>query len=555
MSVKFIDLCQRQFKEEYTEKTAKNNSKKVIKVKTRSGWRSIDSPYNPVGEARSAIGQMREPESRAIVLGSGSGYIASELLKQSLSDIILITGSRVLAERNIKTFSRYNTSKINVTVLVASRVDDLLISHIKPFLENTAELKVIFHPRETKAYPSLFNPLSIYIDSCMVPVSRQPVKPPKRVLFPCSGQLFEPEINRELTIRGIDVVQVESYANKSINHAKAWDLIREHKPDLVLSTNNKGSDTGGLIPEACRQAEVPWATWFLDEPRFIVSKGEVVERQKRFGFCWDIAGIDACRELGFAKIELLPLATNPSHFTPGEGDESLNGRIVYVGSPSFGNEERYFACIKDDPQASFIAKAFEKKLWQERRLPSHEEIGDVIHALGVKNHFSGETLRRLPAFILYKVNLSYRIEALKALADLNPVVYGDGWQGLLPEGVELRDYVDYYRDLVKIYRSDAVHLSLTHLQMRFYPNQRIFDVGACGRIVLGDKLKGWKDLFGSEFEDLIFHDFEELREKAGLLANNKNKRKHLGESLRRLILQRHTFSHRIDKMFEVIYKE
>lgn len=553
MTIDYIDLRKKNYIQEHRQKRAKNTANTVCSIKTEFGWRTMDSPYDPLGEARQIIAKNLSPESRLLLVGVGSGFIAEEFIRQGISDAVLITGSPVLGRKNFDMFAEYKLRQLNIKVIVASVLCDSLISHIDDFCAVKSALKVIIHPRETKAFPLLFNPISIYIQSVIYPILRKPFNPPKRVLFPTSGQLLEPEIYKELAAREIDVIAVESFAGKNISPIKAWEVVKQSEPDLVLSTNNKGSDPMGLIPDACAQAGVPWATWFLDQPRFIISQKEIGQRQKRFGFCWDISGVEACKDLRFAKIKLLPLATDPAIFSPGKGIDGLSGRIVYVGSPSFGNEDKYFAGIKADPKAQLVAKSFEKNILQTRKLPSCEDINDIVDTLGIgKNYFSAEALRRLPAFTLYRANLRYRIKALSALAGLNPIVYGDGWGGLLPEAVELRSYVDYYRDLVGIYRSDAVHISLTHLQMRLYPNQRIFDVGACGRIVLGDMLEGWKDLFGNEFDDLVFNDFNELRAKAAALAQQKQKRKMLGEMLRCLILKRHTISHRIDSMFDAI---
>ena len=181
-------------------------------------------------------------------------------------------------------------------------------------------------------------------------------------------------------------------------------------------------------------------------------------------------------------------------------------------------------------------------------------ISSLLRSIS-ETYFSKNTLKRLPAFVLYKANFRYRISALTALADLNPVAYGDGWAGLLPDTVEIRPYVDYYNGLADIYRSDSVHISLTHLQMRLYPNQRIFDIGACGRIVLGEKLEGWETLFGNGFNDLTFSDFAEMRQRAELLSKNKGLRKTLGDDLISVVRARHTVSNRIDKMFKVLFNE
>lgn len=149
-------------------------------------------------------------------------------------------------------------------------------------------------------------------------------------------------------------------------------------------------------------------------------------------------------------------------------------------------------------------------------------------------------------------NREYRRRALIALADLHPVVYGNGWQNLLPNSVELRPDADYNRELPGIYRSDAVHISLTNLQMSHYPNQRLFDVGACRRMVLNESLPGMTELFDQEIEHLLYHDFSRLRERCIHFIENPDQRREYGEYLYRHVLARHTISHRVDRILDSV---
>jgi len=88
--------------------------------------------------------------------------------------------------------------------------------------------------------------------------------------------------------------------------------------------------------------------------------------------------------------------------------------------------------------------------------------------------------------------------------------------------------------------------------MRQYPNQRVFDAGACGRIALGERLAGTEELFGNNFNNLFFEDFVQLREKAVMLLENKRLRNSLGSELRPFVLQHHTIAHRVKRMLAVI---
>jgi len=553
MSIKSINLIEEYSLEEYREEPSRDESGTVIRIHTDSGWRTADSPFHPVEEARSTITDEQLRGNSIIILGAGSGFIAVELIKKGFKDILIITGSKILAKKNIEKISVYDSTEFDIRVLICKKPCKNMYVSIREFIEVKKPVKVISHPREPYMYPNLFHPLEIYIDSILYPNDKKAAIPPKRVFFPSSNQLLEPIIAKELRNRGFEVLETGSFSARRLDHKNAWKLMGTIQPDLVLSINNKGSDKFGFIPEICNRLDIPWATWFLDEPKFIVSKEEGGQIQKRFNFCWDGAGIRSCCDLGFDRATLLPLATDPALFSPGKGDKSLKGRIVYVGSPSFGNEDKYFSSFNNDRSAQIISEFYENEMIEKRKIPTPEEMTATLDDLKLTECFTKESIARLPAFVLYKANLKYRIAALSAVSELRPIVYGDGWEGLLPDKVEVRKYVDYQKELVGVYRSDSVHISLTHLQMWLYPNQRVFDVGSCGRVVIGEKLKGWNELFGDELSDLIFNDFDELYEKALFFADNPEQRRDMGESLRKAIIEKHTIKHRIDTMFDVIY--
>jgi len=551
MKIELLNL-QKSYKEnEYIFDDNNRSSNTILKIKTLSGWRTIDSPYDPYQEALSSLENSFNDKAGIVLIGAGSGYFLTEILNKEISDIVIITPYKVVAEHNYNILSEYRSKKGNAFIILADSFDVQLQETFSEIFINIKSNKVVFHTRESKTFPHFFNPLSVYIESLIN--NRNYFKPDgliRRVLFPCSGQIIEKEIIKEFVKRGIDVIDIDSFNQQKISADSAWGIISKYEPDLIMSTNNKGSDFEGYIPAACSMSGVKWSTWFLDDPRFIISKNEIYDGQDRYGFCWDISGSEALTEIGFKNISLLPLATDPEMFCQGEGDKTLEGRIIYVGSPGFGNEDRYFSGLDKNRSAIDLCGYFENKLFLKRKIPTLEEIKSAIKILNITNNFTEAELTRLPAFTLYKANLNYRINTLNELADLKPIVYGEGWYGILSDNIEIRDYIDYYNDLPRIYQSDAVQISLTHLQMSYFPNQRVFDAGACAGVVLGDRVTGWNELFTSELDELIFDDFDELKQKAYMFSQSKNLRRRYGDRLRNEVLSKHTYAHRIDTVMD-----
>jgi len=546
-----VVMCPNKHMEiEYCEVFPKVGELPVVKVKTQLGWKTLDSLFNPEKEAQELL---KQEGNVYILLGCGSGYLMKELLKRNPERVLAITGSDFLYKKNIKLLQNNNILTSQITLLHCKHPSSELFKKLKNFYQSFPNGKAITHIGECQIFPHVFNPLRMYVEYLKHNIPQRQTRKIKKVLFPQQGFFLEPDVEEELKLRGIEVVTEKSFAHTSVSEAQAFHILENHSPDIIFSINNRGSDRNGFMADACSFTGIVWATWFLDSPSFLVSDRECRKEQGRWAFCWDVAGIEPCQRLGFEKVKMLPLATNHRLFKPGKGKDELTGKLVYVGSPSFGDEERYFASLRRKPQAYRIAELFQNKVIAERLLPTLHEIEDALRQEKIdKTCFTQSEIQRLPAFILYTANLIYRVNALRAVADLNPIVFGDGWEGLLPGQITILPYVDYYRDLPALYRSDCVHLSLTHLQMRYYPNQRIFDAGACARPVLSERLPGCRELFGDEVDDLFYRDNDELHEKAAVLLENWALRHELGQKLNNLVQARHTIAHRVETILSSI---
>ncbi len=554
MGLKYEDLTQGAAGEGFRIEKTKDCSSEIISIKTPSGWRVMDSPFNPIKEATGEVKACGLFEEKVLVLGAGSGFLADEILKMRPKRVLIITACMPVADRNINHIMSNYSQHIDIELLLSYTVNDSLINKIEEFLLETAPI-LIKHQRELYAFPSFFTPLQVLIESRMHPVAYIPRKTmPEKMLFPRSRRgLIEDEIISAFNGAGIEVVETESFHAGQIKTGEVFDMLNNIKPDMIFSINDDGSDPYSVVPLVCERADIPWGTWFVDDPRFIVSKHEKGLISKRHNFCWDISGIEACCELDLGNNILLPLATNPVQFQSGSPDESLKGRVVFVGKPCFGSEEKYFAPLYNNPEALLIADTLRNEILARRKPPQVDDVVRVIDGLGIEpDIFSQETMRRIPAFCLYRANIWYRTEGLKKISSLNPVVIGEGWEGLLPPDIELRRPVDYYSGLADVYCSDAVHLSFTHLQMRMFPNQRVFDIGASGGMIINEKLDGWNQLFGNLLDEVTYENFDELYEKTLFFLNNPKKRKDISMLLKEIVLSKHTYKHRLEKIFNSI---
>ncbi len=555
MGVQWSDLLPPDYGEEVREELARGGLKTAFSLNTPDGWKTVDSPWEPRGEAKRTLDREAPGASSVLVLGCGSGYFAEELIARNIPAALLVTGSRALARKTVERIEKTGGAPEGIALRLVSGGDPekLWTDEIEAWLSVHPDAAIVEHPREKAVFPALFGGLAVRLATRSRPAPKPKKASVKRALILGSGGLMEKEMRRALEQEGVAVELSEPVAGRPLAVEQAVSLIDRHSPDVVLSTNLLGSDAGGILPELCERLGVGWGTWLLDDPRFLIGPAEAMGAgRERTAFCWDQNGIDGWHQLGFSRAEPLPLATDPEVFCPGDGDPGLKGRVVFVGSPRFASALGFFARLDEDPKAASIAELLAGEVLRSRRPPTAERMREALASLGLGGHFEPEAERRLAAWVVQGANRRYRESALSALAPLRPIVYGAGWEGRLPAEVELRGIADYDRDLPVIYASDAVHISLTNLQMRAWPNQRLFDIPAAGGCVLSDRLEGLEELFGQAVAPLIFDTMEQLVALAESLMADADARRELAGVMREIVLQRHTVRHRVRRMLDLL---
>jgi len=459
---------------------------------TRTGLKAIDSPYEPRGEAQRTLQRAGCHSDRPVLLlGSGSGYFSRVIVEERFSPALCVTRSRALLKVNEKRLRKYvPDGEENVTIVADDDPGRVWHEDILPFLTQYSDCAIVRHPRERRAFRGFYGALDLYIARWQSGKHDSgSAHKIHRVLFIGADALFEKELVAEFTRRNIHVDRIPQSEMQGLTATGALALLDTHQPDLVLSTNCRGSDEIGLLPEACEQSGIHWATWLLDDPRYLLKPEEIEGAgRKRIGFCWDLNGVDGWQQAGFTNAHILPLATDDHLFKPQTGFDELVGRIVFVGSPRFASGRGFFAGLDASDIAQKTARALEPEILRSRRPPSHEQVNELLSTIDPDASLDREARRRLPAFATQQANMAYRVKLLNVLAPLRPLVFGGGWEELLDDRIELRSGLDFYTELPKLYATDAVHISLTNLQMRSHPNQRPFDVGACGQPVFNDNL-------------------------------------------------------------------
>lgn len=326
-------------------------------------------------------------------------------------------------------------------------------------------------------------------------------------------------------------------------------LLQRERPALFFSVNFSGFDPYGELFHLLRAADVPVATWCVDNPFHLISGLRSPFWREMPIFVTDASFIPLLHDHGAEQVFHLPLAAWPEHAAPtadAAPNFAVEGRLTFVGRSAFPNKGKFFAGCRVDEALSAAAQAMLRagqrpdfSWWVEQTKTSPLWPGNAVRNAG----FGAEAASR-----------QRRIMSLQhAATGLPLVVFGDSaWKEHLPQGTDIRSGVDYYTELPGIYRQSAWNLNVTSLLLPAGLTQRHFDVWAAGGFLLTDDTPGL-DIFPDELtREITFAAPGDIPELAKRLAPDTTLRKDLAAAWHRHILDQHTYGHRVRRVLDIL---
>jgi spore maturation protein CgeB len=371
-------------------------------------------------------------------------------------------------------------------------------------------------------------------------------KPPFRVVLLDSGYHTVRECRKGLEKLGHSVFTISPGPDFI---KRLLTLFVEARPDFLLAINHLGFDEEGKLTELLTELKLPFASWYVDSPTYILYDGGVNCSPYCAIFCWERSYLKPVEEMGFRSPAFLPLATDPEVFS-------------HVGNPVNGRYATPLAFVGDSMETA--QKRWEKKISrrvskelasisaEDMQIDRNRDILDSFPSLA--GH--AECIRSqldLEAAVIWKATQVYRVRLARSLMPLGLVIYGDsGWKRLIGKKERLRPPVDYFRELPAVYRGSAVNINCTSFQMKTAVNQRVFDVPACGGFLLGDWQEDMELFFEVGKEAVCFRSVEEAASLAAHYLGNEGERKRIAEAGRRRVLAEHTYEKRMASLVTVM---
>lgn len=322
--------------------------------------------------------------------------------------------------------------------------------------------------------------------------------------------------------------------------------LTEFQPDFVLSINLSGMDTQGLFAGLFEDLAIPYASWFVDDPRTILMGSTAYASEYAVAFTWEAAYADYLRACGFAQVEELPLAVDDTLFNAPPAEAwSLPPSFVGNSMVEFAEREWNWARERPAIECALHDALDGGRVTREVFARGVEVIlGDAAHGL------SAEDLRHCELLCFVEGTRRLRQGLADALGPLGVVMRGDGgWAG---HALHYGGPVHYFGELPGHYRETPVNLNVTSVQMASAVNQRVFDCPAAGGFLLTDAQSSLVALFDADTELAVYHDLEECAELLQQYLAAPGVRREIVARAQARILGEHTYRHRLSHIRDVL---
>jgi spore maturation protein CgeB len=372
------------------------------------------------------------------------------------------------------------------------------------------------------------------------------VSPQLCVLVVRSAYHVQRECCVALRALGHRVITLElSDGTDSAHVAAAVDqLLRavvRHRPDMLLTMNYLGFDTGGHMAEVVEALGLPTAIWFVDNPVF-AGQGRVrVPPEYTTLFTWDRSFVPLLADATDTDVHHLPLATDLDTFAGARTTAPPRWATTFVGSSLVDLQDKWHHRLTALERE--VAKRMVPQLCSDRT------------AMVAQSNLAGpapDAHARVLAYANFIASKDYRLQLLCALSAGDLTVFGDsGWQALLPNATTCGGF-DYGPELAHVYARSAVNFNATNLQMPCTVNQRVFDVPAAGGLLLTDRQPELEDYFVPGQEVLVYDGPAQAADLATYYAAHPEAGQAFVFAAQQRIAAHHTYRHRLRQLVKTM---
>ncbi|MCJ2165048.1 MULTISPECIES: glycosyltransferase [unclassified Pseudodesulfovibrio] len=408
-------------------------------------------------------------------------------------------------------------------------------------IESSSNAHVTRYLPVQKAFPSFFAPLTARLS--LHSGTRPRLN--KTVWLPTGDDdLLVKELAHAFRARGYSVTLIDHEALGKYPGSTLPDLLQQGVPDLFFSVNFKGLDHFGLGHAILREAGVQVAVWLVDNPFNILTTVKSAYWKDIRLFVTDHSFIGPLIEIEARWVTHLPLATSRDIFeasgTLPDHATGLEGHLIFVGRSRFPKMDQFFAgetidsTDVDEVLSDSGSTRFDYHWWRERLGITPLWPGNQGRAVGAGTEFASHNWKR---------------RCLESAGKV--IIFGDdGWKGI--KNADVRPFVDYYAHLPAIYRTAAVTLNVTGMQLPAGLTQRHFDVWCAGGFLITDAHPGLKIFPDELVAPVSFTRPDEIHDLVIRFREDTKAKQELRRAWQECIQQNHTYLNRVDTVLTAL---
>jgi spore maturation protein CgeB len=321
----------------------------------------------------------------------------------------------------------------------------------------------------------------------------------------------------------------------------------EFRPDFVLTINMSGMDVSGLFARFFEDVQIPYVTWFVDDPRTILMERMDYASPYAVAFTWERSYTASLEAAGFPVVATLPLAVDPHVFNRPPKD-TWEHPPSFVGNSMVSYAQHTWDGLRQWPD---LAAAVQQSLGEGR--VTRQRFARGLHELlapSCVNSLNAEQRRHAEMTFFVDGTRRLRHAMASALVPEGAVMWGDdGWRVSFPSSGGL---LRYSEDMPAFFGGCEVNLNSTSIQMETTVNQRVFDCPAAGGFLLTDYQPVLDELFDVERECAVYRSLDECRELLRFFRAHPYARREITERARARLLGEHTYAHRLRFMAGVL---
>lgn len=358
--------------------------------------------------------------------------------------------------------------------------------------------------------------------------------------------------------------------NDEIAHSEFVRQLLEEivsfKPDALITLNHLGVDREGVLMDLINKLELPFISWFVDNPHLILYSYEGLTSPFLHIFTWDFDNVPSLKAKGFNNVYYLPLGTDAERFNPKNKEKLIpsawKSPVSFVGNSMIDKvQKRLDACnLPKQLYADFFALAegfvsSPKRIAEKFILDDGKKLFPVL-IKHYQEQFNTEEKLAFETGMTWEATRVYRLDCVKQTLDFNPLLVGDhGWNVFLE--TEKRPWrwhapINYYDQLPYFYPHSTINFNCTSMQMKGASNQRILDVPATGSFVITDYREQMENMFDIGEEIICYKNNEEIPDLIRHYLKHEKEREAIVKKGRERVLKCHTWTHRMSEILSVM---